>query len=95
MADMTGLVNGIEEKIYKLISAHRQALAENERLNRELGELMVRLDEQIKENVNAEKKLKILKTVKTLENKEGTADAKAQVSRLLREIDKCIGLLNV
>jgi hypothetical protein len=95
MADMTELVSGIEEKIYKLISEHRQSLAENERLSSEIEELKVRLAEQVKLNVESEKKLNILKTVKTLENKEGTAEAKAQISRLLREIDKCIGLLNV
>jgi hypothetical protein len=95
MADMTELVSGIEEKIYKLISAHRQALAENERLGKKLEELKVRLEEQVRINIESEKKLNILKTVKTLENKEGTAEAKAQISRLLREIDKCIGLLNV
>ena len=95
MAEMSELVTGIEERIYRLISAHRQEKAENERLSKELSDLKAKLIEQNKQIEELEKKLNILKTVKTLENKEGTAEAKSQISRLLREIDKCIGLLNV
>jgi hypothetical protein len=95
MADMSELASGIEEKIYRLIAKHRQMVAENERLGKESGELKKKLEEQKTLNEELEKKLNILKTVKALENKEGTAEAKAHISRLLREIDKCIGLLNV
>lgn len=95
MADMSELVSGIEEKIYRLIGAQRQVTAENEKLGKEVLLLNKKLEDQQKIIEELEKKLNILKTVKTIENKEGTAEAKAKVSRLLREIDKCIGLLNV
>jgi predicted RNase H-like nuclease (RuvC/YqgF family) len=95
MADMSEIVSGIEEKIYRLIAAHRLIAAENERLGKESGELKKKLEEQKTLNEELEKKLNILKTVKTLENKEGTVEAKAHINHLLREIDKCIGLLNV
>jgi predicted RNase H-like nuclease (RuvC/YqgF family) len=95
MADMSELVSGIEEKIYRLIGEHKQSAGEIERLGKEILLLNKQLEEQKKVNEELEKKLNILKTVKTLENKEGSAEAKARIGRLVREIDKCIGLLNV
>ena len=38
-------------------------------------------------------KIKVLKIAKTVERKEGIADAKLKINELVREIDKCIGLL--
>ena len=94
MAETAEMVAGIEEKIYRMIAAHRQLTVENENLSRENEAISRQLDEQKQINEALEKKLNILKTVKTIENKGGTAESKAQIGRLLREIDKCIGLLN-
>jgi len=95
MTDLSVTVSAIEQKIGKLIGIHRQDVAEIKMLRNEVDALTRLLEEQKNINKDLENKLNILKTVKTIENKEGTAEAKAQVNRLLREIDKCIGLLNV
>jgi predicted RNase H-like nuclease (RuvC/YqgF family) len=95
MADTSELVSGIEHKIYRLIGKHRQTLAENERFCEEIGELKKKLEEHRIKIEEFENKLNILKTTGTLENREGSVAAKARISDLLREIDKCIGLLNV
>ncbi|HNW76968.1 MAG TPA: hypothetical protein PKJ28_08795 [Bacteroidales bacterium] len=95
MTDLSVTVSAIEQKIGKLIGIHRQDVAEIKMLRNEVDALTRLLEEQKNINKELENKLNILKTVKTIENKEGTAEAKAQVNRLLREIDKCIGLLNV
>ena len=95
MTDLSVTVSAIEQKIGRLIGIHRQDVAEMKMLRNKVDELTRLLEEQKDINKDLENKLNILKTVKTIENKEGTAEAKAQVNRLLREIDKCIGLLNV
>jgi len=95
MADTSGIVSGIEQKIYRLIGKHRQTLAENEKFCEEIRELKLTVEEQRKKIEELEKKLNILKTTGTLTNREDSAAARAKVADLLREIDKCIGLLNV
>lgn len=95
MTDLSVTVSAIEQKIGRLIGIHRQDVAEIKMLRDKVDELTRLLEGQKDINKELENKLNILKTVKTIENKEGTAEAKAQVNRLLREIDKCIGLLNV
>ena len=95
MADTSDLVSGIEQKIYRLIGKHRQTIAENERFCEEIGELKKKLEDQRIQIEQLEHKLNILKTAGTLEYREGSVTAKARINDLLREIDKCIGLLNV
>ena len=95
MADTSGIVSGIEQKIYRLIGKHRQTLAENEKFCEEIRDLKQTIEEQRKKIEELEKKLNILKTTGTLTNREDSAAARAKVADLLREIDKCIGLLNV
>lgn len=46
------------------------------------------------ENGELKDENKILKAAKGFSNKEYTIEAKHQISRLVREIDKCIALLN-
>ena len=95
MADTSEIVSGIEQKIYRLIGKHRQTLAENERFSEENKELRKKSEEQRLKIEELEHKLNILKTTGTLVNRDGSVAAKARITDLLREIDKCIGLLNV
>ena len=95
MANLPVLVDGIEDKILKIISINKKLKIENEQKINEINTLKVNLAEQEKLIQALENKLEILKTARSLENKEGAAEAKAKINDLLREIDKCIGLLNV
>jgi hypothetical protein len=94
MADPTVLVSEIELKVLTLIRHVRLLKAENDKFQQEINQLKSENEEQKKTIRESESKIKILRTVKTLETKEGTVEAKARVNDLLREIDKCIGLLN-
>jgi hypothetical protein len=94
MADPTVLVSGIELKVLTLIRQLKLLKAENEQFQQEINQLKRENEEQKNMIRESESKMKILKTAKTLETKEGTVEAKARVNELLREIDKCIGLLN-
>lgn len=95
MPDALMLVSGIEEKILKLIGllTHvERKLKETEKENQLLKQTNEKQSRIIQE---LEEKITILKTVKTLETKEGTVEAKTKLNEILREIDHCIGLLNV
>jgi hypothetical protein len=94
MKDVATLVSGIEYKLRKLIDQHQLVRSENRRLHNEILELKVVIDDQKKTIIQLEEKSKILKLAKTLENKEGNVEAKLKINELVREIDKCIGLLN-
>ncbi|HET8688120.1 MAG TPA: hypothetical protein VFM18_15910 [Methanosarcina sp.] len=94
MADTETLVSGIEFKVLKLIGQVKDLKAENEHLLKEISNLKNQIEQQEKTIRSSESKMKILTTARTLETKEGTVEAKAKITGLLREIDKCIGLLN-
>jgi phage shock protein A len=94
MTDVATLVSGIEYKIRKIIGAHQQVVKENATLGREIQELRQVINHQKESIRQLEEKVKILKLANTLESKEGNVEAKLKINELVREIDKCIGLLN-
>jgi len=94
MGDVVTLVSGIDFKIRKLIERHGLLLAEKERDIKEIQELKQITENQKQTIKKLEEKLNLLKLAKALENKEGNVDAKLKISELVREIEKCIGLLN-
>jgi predicted RNase H-like nuclease (RuvC/YqgF family) len=95
MANLPVLVDGIEDKILKIISINKKLKFEYEQKINEINTLKANLAEQEKLIQALENKLEIVKTARSLESKEGAVEAKAKINDLLREIDKCIGLLNV
>jgi len=94
MKDVATLVSGIEFKLKKLIEQHQFTHIENIRLTNENQELKDVINAQTQTIKQLEEKSKILKLAKTLETKEGNVEAKLKINELVREIDKCIGLLN-
>jgi uncharacterized protein YjgD (DUF1641 family) len=94
MKDVATLVSGIEYKLGKLIEQYHTQRAENKRCVIELEALKHVISEQKQTIKHLEEKIKTLKIAKTLEIKEGNVEAKLKINELVREIDKCIGLLN-
>ncbi len=94
MKDVATLVSGIDYKLRKLIEHRHLLRSENENLINEIQGLKLANLEQKQKILQLEEKIKILKLAKTLEKKEGTVEAKLKINELVREIDKCIGLLN-
>ena len=94
MADLTEVASGITDKVNRLIAEVILLKAKVERLQQEITSINAE-NEQLKLSAkDSEERYRILKTAKTLETKEGTVEAKVKINELLREIDKCIGLLN-
>jgi len=94
MGDAATLVSGIEYKVRRLAEKHARLMAENESLTSEIKKLKSSNDEQ-KQIINQlEEKIKLLKLTRALETNEGSVDSKSRINEMVREIDKCIGLLN-
>jgi len=94
MNDEITLISGIEYKVRKLLEL-------KEKDNRKiivLSDQNLKLDEQIEEQKSYINKLKEqikkIKIAKSLENSDGSVEAKLKINEFVREIDKCIGLLN-
>ncbi len=94
MKDVSVLISGIEYKIRKLVNLQKKLEVENVELKKEIKELLINIERQRSIIKKLEDKYKILKISKTIEFKEGTTDAKLKINELVREIDKCLGLLN-
>lgn len=95
MDDNQQIVYSLRSKIQELISMYTNLKAENEYEKKEI----VRLNEQIKineaEKAALQEKYDTLKVAKSiLASSEDSHDAKLKVNKIVRDIDKCIALLN-
>lgn len=91
----TLLLREFKESLDQMIGLHQKMKAEHQTLKEENK----RLDEQINlltiSNQDVTKKLEDLKFAKSLAGaNEDSHEAKIKINRLVREIDKCISLLN-
>ena len=77
------------EIYYKLREAEEEAELTNVRFSSK--DILKTIKETIKE---LEEKYKVLKIAKSIDNKTNSFDQKIKINEMLREIDKCIGLLN-
>lgn len=90
----SSIISGIEYKIRKLIEKYRELEERTDICLKENQELKQIHEEQILKIKSLEEKIRILTITSTIESKEGKTEAKTRINELVREIDKCIGLLN-
>jgi len=84
----------IENKVQELIGLYEQLKIENGELlikNGELNQIIKTQSDRIQE---LEKRVINLKLAKQLTNNKEAAEAKKKINEVLREIDKCVGLLS-
>lgn len=94
MNDLVTVVSEIEFKARKLADINQDFKTRNENLaiqNERLVEENNELKLQIKK---LEYSKQIIKLAKALEKEKGSTEAKKLINGLLREVDRCIGLLN-
>lgn len=87
------VLEGIENKLKKLIYNHSQQKAKTEKLKEEKQQLqneLVILKSRIKELEEENKKIIFARTLKGFDKDS----AQRKVNEMLREIDKCYSLLN-
>ena len=94
MTNTGSIISGIDTKLRKLIVKHQELREKIENYQEEIRALNKVSEAQKKTIRELEEKVKTIKLTKTLETKEGAGEAKARINELVREIDKCIGLLN-
>jgi uncharacterized coiled-coil DUF342 family protein len=94
MKEFDQQLSGIDFKIRQLIDKYQSLQRKNLELINQVQELTTTSAEQKETIKQLEEKVNILKLAKTLETKEGNIEAKVKINELVREIDKCIGMLN-
>ncbi len=94
MTNALNLVTSIENKLLKLTEQQKQLWEKTKEYQKEIQELKKINEENKKIIRHLEDKVNTLKITKSIETKEGAAEAKERIARLVREIDHCIGLLN-
>lgn len=94
MNDLVTVVSEIEYKARKLAGRFEECRSNYETLleeNRQLKQDLESLKLTVKE---LEYRKHIIKIAKALEREKGSTEAKKLINGLLREVDRCIGLLN-
>ena len=85
-----------ETRVRQLILSYQKLAQDNQRLQQELVEKQQALDEALAQNQQINMDYNNLKLARMMTvNGEALQSAKNRLSRLIREVDKCIALLNV
>ncbi len=95
MSEVSKKVESIQGKLEKIKQVFEKSNQEKERLERENSDLKRQLEAQVRNSDSLHKEYNTLKLAKTLVSTTGDkAEMKFRVNELVREIDKCIALLN-
>lgn len=95
MDNISPVVNALHQKVERLVLAYQNEKRETEKLGNEVADLKRKLDEQKKTIQDLEDKYKVIKLAKSISGENGEAkDLKLKINELVREIDKCMALLN-
>jgi hypothetical protein len=94
MSDLKGRLIEIEEKIRLLIGMQNSLTALNSLLTEKNEELLCSIEEKEKMIRELNDKNNYIKISQSVKQSEGNTDVKNKIDELVREIDKCIGLLN-
>ncbi len=92
---MKKIINNIEVKVGKLIAKYDQLNTEKLDLQRNNNTLNVRLQEKESQIVALQDKVKLMNISKSVDaSKEEVKSTRLKINEYVREIDKCIALLN-
>lgn len=93
--DYQTVINSLKAKIELIISGYEQTVADNQRLNQELSECREELNNSINKSKELEDKVNKLQLVEAFKSSStDVKEAKQKIGKIVREIDKCIALLN-
>ena len=92
---MKDIINNIEVKLGKFIAKHRQVNNEKLILEQENNSLSTELKKNKQELSVLQEKIKLMNMSKSVEvSKEEMKASRLKINEYVREIDKCIALLN-
>ena len=88
------VINELNFKIDKLIKLYISSLEQNKSLESKIQDLQSELENLQRENKDFNNKLKTTRVASAISEGNGSYEAKMRINQLVREIDKCIALLN-
>jgi chromosome segregation ATPase len=92
---LNNLISNIELKLKDLLSSYNRLKSENTELHTTNSSLSLELEENRKQISLLNDKIKIMSISKSVDvSKEDIKDTKLKINEYIREIDKCIALLN-
>ena len=92
---MKELVDSIEIKIKNLIDKYNQVKLENSNLLKKNNDLKLVLDEKNNKIIELQNKVKLMNITKNVDrSKDEVKSTRLKINEYVREIDKCIALLN-
>jgi len=87
-------VHELKSRVEKLMELHEASRSENVRLNNENEQLKKELKQKEEELAGCQEKMSNMELAKGIASAESSHDAKIKINRIVREIDRCIALLN-
>ena len=94
MNDIAAITGTIRTKVNKLITAVHSLEIENKKLKEKQEELLQTIENKNKSIAELHDNNKIALIADSIKQTEGSSDVKEQIDEMVREIDKCIELLN-
>ncbi len=94
MTSAETLITGIEYKIRKLTEKNQVLKVENDKLSGEISSLKAQIENLFIKQSELENKIIVVKLAKSLNKEESRTNVKLKINELVRDIDRCIGLLN-
>jgi chromosome segregation ATPase len=94
MSDLDVLVSGIEYKVRKLTGMLERSETERKELLNELSGLRDLAQEQRRQIQQLEEKINKIQMTQALTRNTDVASAKLRINELVREVDRCLALLN-
>ena len=93
---MKNLVENIEKKVSKLIQLYQSVQKEKEDILTENNKLKSDLSDKDESIKKIEEKIKLLRITKSVsaQDNERNKESRQKINEYVREIDKCIALLN-
>ena len=96
MSSISPYISTLKKQISLLLSKYQELTVSNDVLNHEKLDLLARIKSLENEIQELKKHVEVARVVKGISIKEGDSAgfARLKVNNLIREIDKCISLLN-
>jgi uncharacterized coiled-coil protein SlyX len=95
MSHQEEIINQLKGKVHEIIAVYEKLKLDNDRLTKENKGLNEIVKSKQRDILTFEKKFDTLKVAKSvIMSAEDKHEAKLKVNRIVREIDKCIALLN-
>ena len=95
MKDNRDQLKELKIKVEKLINLHEQLAKQNQQLQTFNNQLIQKSQRQESQITELEEKIKVIKLAQQLSGSDqNTRDIKLKINEYIREIDKCLGLIN-